>query len=307
MDRRDLLKSAVAMGGAALVGRSAALAQEAKPKGKLKLKYAIRADWFMNQPTMEEWMQRIHDEGFRAVENNLVRQLKPDELHRYARKLEQLGMAHGIFVVNRSVNAGAGLVNPEEHAAFIEEVKATIEAAKVLGNKHVTITTGNELPGMIRGRMTANVIEGLKRGGELLAKAGLIGVVEPLNIKVNHPGYFCVYSDEAYAIMKAVDNPHVKILFDIYHQQISEGNLIDNIRQFWDEIGYFQFADVPGRHEPWTGEINYRSVFKAIYDKQRETGQDHFVGAELTPVKGNTPEGMQALFEAIRRADDFET
>ncbi|NLX15270.1 MAG: TIM barrel protein [Phycisphaerales bacterium] len=306
MDRRDLLKSAVMMGGAVLAGGKAIMAENTPPQTRFKLKYAIQSDWFMKLPAMEDWMQRIHDAGFRAVENNLVRTLQPDELRRYAHKLEQLGLAHGIFLVNRGVDAGAGVVNSKEHVAFIEEVHATIETAKVLGNKHVTITTGNELPGMTRGQMTANVIEGLKRGGELLAKAGLIGVVEPLNVKVNHPGYFCVYSDEAYAIMKAVDNPHIKILFDIYHQQISEGNLIDNIRRCWDEIGYFQFADVPGRHEPWTGEINYRNVFKAIHDKQRETGQDHFVGAELTPQKGNTPEGMQALFEAIRRADDFE-
>ena len=150
------------------------------------------------------------------------------------------------------------------------------------------------------------MIEGRKRGGELLAGAGITGVVEPLNTKVNHAGYFLARSDEAYEVMKAVDNPHIKILFDIYHQQITEGNLIDNIRQFWDEIAYFQFADVPGRHEPWTGEINYRNVFKAIYQMQKKTGQEMFVGAELGPIHGKETAGTLACFEAIRKADDFE-
>ncbi len=310
LNRRNFLKSAAAASGAVLASSrglsSAQAAQDVGAKGPYKLKYAPVSTWFTDIPDFEDRLQRIYDEGFRAVENNGVKTWKQEDIRRYAKKLHQLGMEHGIFVANLGVSAGAGVVDPKQHPRFIEEVKKAIEVAKIVGNKFVTITTGNEIPRMLRGQMRVNVIEGLKKGGELLAKAGITGVIEPLNIKRDHPGYFLARSDEAYEVMKAVDNPHIKILFDIYHQQITEGNLIENIQQFWDEIGYFQFADVPGRHEPWTGEINYRNVFKAIYQMNKKTGRDLIVGMELGPTGGGETDAILKVFDAVRKADNFE-
>ena len=117
----------------------------------------------------------------------------------------------------------------------------------------------------------------------------------------DHPGYFLSRSDETYAILKAVKSPNVKMLFDIYHQQITEGNLIDNIRKFRDEIGTFHIADVPGRHEPDTGEINFRNVFKAIY----ELGHTGFIGMEFYPSIKEDPKGTEKGFQAIIEADNF--
>ena len=106
--------------------------------------------------------------------------------------------------------------------------------------------------------------------------------------------------------MKAVGSPQVKILFDIYHQQITEGNLIPNIRQFYDEIGTFQLADVPGRHEPGTGEINYRNVFKAIYELEQQHGRKGVVGMELGQSVRQNPEGSLKVMQSMVECDNFE-
>lgn len=138
-----------------------------------------------------------------------------------------------------------------------------------------------------------------RRAADLLEKTELTIVIEPLN-PINHAGYFLALSDEAAEIMAAVGSNHVKILFDIYHQQISEGNLINNIRAYWDFIGYFQVGDVPGRNEPGTGEINYRNVFKAIYDK----GYRGILGMEHgLSVPGK--EGLLKCFEEYKKADTW--
>ena len=127
-------------------------------------------------------------------------------------------------------------------------------------------------------------------------------VLEPLNWHANHGGVFLQYSDQAYAICRAVNSPSCKILFDIYHQQITEGNLIPNIDLCWDEIGYFQSGDNPGRKEPGTGEVNYRNVFKHIHDKSKATGREFIIGLEHGNSKPGK-EGEQAVIDAYRNAD----
>jgi hydroxypyruvate isomerase len=142
-------------------------------------------------------------------------------------------------------------------------------------------------------------VESLKQASALLEPHGLIMVLEPLNFR-DHPGLFLTESPQAYEICKAVDSPSCKILFDIYHQQIQEGNLIPNIDASWDEIAYFQVGDNPGRKEPTTGEINYRNVFKHIYDK----GFKGIVGME----HGNSRPGVdgeQAVIDAYLKSDSF--
>jgi len=146
---------------------------------------------------------------------------------------------------------------------------------------------------------TANVIDTLKYASEILEPHNLIMVLEPLNFR-NHPGLFLAESPHAYQICKAVDSPSCKILFDIYHQQIQEGNLIPNIEQCWDEIAYFQIGDNPGRNEPTSGEINYKNVFKYIHSR----GFDGILGME----HGNSIEGKageQRVIEAYKEVDDF--
>jgi hydroxypyruvate isomerase len=216
------------------------------------------------------------------------------------KKLDSLGMEMGIFVANPAGWNKAGLVDPQQRDAFLSQLRQAIDYHKVIGNRFCTVITGPAVPGWPRGQQRINVIEALRRAAELLEKTNLTIVIEPLNELVDHAGYFLVHSDEAAEIMAAVDSPHVKILFDIYHQQISEGNLINNIRRYYPYIGYFQIGDVPGRNEPGTGEVNWRNVFKAIH----ALGYQGILGME----HGLSQPGMAGLlkcFEEYKKADTW--
>ena len=144
-----------------------------------------------------------------------------------------------------------------------------------------------------------NVIDSLKYACDILEPHGLVMVLEPLNFR-DHPGLFLTESPQAYEICKAVDSKSCKILFDIYHQQIQEGNLIPNIDSCWDEISYFQIGDNPGRKEPTTGEINYKNIFKFIHEK----GFTGILGME----HGNAFPGKNGeikLIESYKKVDNF--
>jgi len=187
------------------------------------------------------------------------------------------------LVANKGVTApGCGLVNPREREGFLRELGASIEAAKKMDCRQLVVLTGNELGGMPRSEQMANAVAALRLGAPMLEKNGITAVIEILNTYVNHAGYFLYFVRDGVELVERVGSPNVKLLFDIYHVQIMEGNLIENIRMNIDRIGHFHVGDVPGRHEPGTGEINYRNVFKAIY----ELG-DRFQGSvalEYSPV-----------------------
>jgi len=298
MRRRQFLTSAAVAGSALawpLAGRP-----QAKAAAKYHLRYAPRLDFLAKELTIPQRLETFAAHGFDATEYNGLMNHALPEVEEIRKKMESLGIGLGIFVANPEGWRTAGLVDPKQREAFLNQLTKAVEYHKVIGNNFCTVITGPELPGVPRGVQRRNVIEGLKQAAEVLGKTELTVVVEPLNHLVNHAGYFLVHSDEAAEIMAAVGSPHVKILFDIYHQQVSEGNLINNIRSYFDYIGYFQVGDVPGRKEPGTGEINYRNVFKAIYDK----GYRGFVGME----HGLSVPGMDGLlkcFAAYRQADSW--
>lgn len=173
-----------------------------------------------------------------------------------------------------------------------------VEVAKRVNATFLTVVLGREDPKLPRDYQTANCIELLRRCCDVVEPHKLVMVLEPLNTKTNHPGVFLSESPHAYQICRAVGRPSCKILFDIYHQQITEGNLIPNIDRCWDEIAYFQCGDNPGRKEPGTGEIHYRNVFDHLARK----GYDGIVGME----HGNSmpgPDGERAVIEAYRAVD----
>mgnify|MGYP002414094387 FL=1 len=149
------------------------------------------------------------------------------------------------------------------------------------------------------GYQTANVVEALRRGAEIFEKAGLVMVLEPLNYR-DHPNLFLTKIAQGFMICRAVNSPACKILFDLYHQQIQEGNLIPNMDAAWSEIAYFQIGDNPGRNEPTTGEVNYRNVFRHIQAK----GFEGILGMEHGNAKPGK-EGEIALIEAYRQCDNF--
>jgi hydroxypyruvate isomerase len=171
------------------------------------------------------------------------------------------------LVANKGVSApGCGLVNPRERDEFLKQTQLAIEAARIIGAKQLVTLTGNEMGGVPRSEQMANAVATLRAAAPILEKNGLTAIVEVLNTYVDHAGYFLYYVRDGAELIDRVGSPNVKLLFDIYHVQIMEGNLIENIRTNIDRIGHFHVGDVPGRHQPGTGEINYCNVFKAIYD-----------------------------------------
>ncbi len=307
MNRRKFLATSLA--GAASVGLVAgARAQTASEQGSsgkkgFKLKYAPHFGMFKHHAgdDLIDQLKFAADEGFTAWEDNGMRG-KPVELQeRIAKTMEQLGMTMGVFVANTIGWKDPTLTTGKaEHLdRFVADCRDSVEVAKRVNAKWMTVVPGTIQPRFDMGYQTANVIDVLRRGAEIFEPHGLVMVLEPLNFR-DHPNLFLTKISQAFGICRAVNSPAVKILDDLYHQQITEGNLIPNIDKAWDEIEYFQVGDNPGRREPTTGEINYKNVFKHIHEKDF-TG---IVGME----HGNYQKGKageRAVIEAYREVDSF--
>jgi hydroxypyruvate isomerase len=241
------------------------------------------------------------DEGFTALEDNGMMRRSVADQERVARAMERRGLSMGVFVAEADFKKKTFVTrDPAVRDALVKKMKAAVEVAKRVNALWCTVVPGAFHPGLEPEYQTANCIENLKSCAEVCEPAGLVMVLEPLNPWRNHPGLFLTRIPQAYQICRAVGSPSVKILNDLYHQQITEGNLIPNIDRAWPEIAYFQVGDNPGRKEPGTGEINYRNVFKHIHHK----GFAGVVGME----HGNSRpgrEGERAVIEAYRRADGF--
>jgi len=297
MQRRRFVESALgAIGALAL---PAALAREARAAGRYKLRYAPRLDFLRDELSIPQRLELFAQHGFDATEYNGLTSLPLAEVEQMRKKLDSLGMEMGIFVANPGGWKTAGLVDAAQRENFLAEVRKAIDYHKVIANHSVTTLTGPALPGVSRSTQRRSAIEGLKRAADLLAPTSLALVIEPLN-HIDHPGFFMTHSDELAEIIATVGSPNVRMLFDLYHLQITEGNLINNLRAYKDYIGYYQTGDVPGRKEPGTGEVNYRNVFKAIH----ETGYRGIIGME----HGLSLPGMDGLlkcFEEYRKADTW--
>ena len=183
----------------------------------------------------------------------------------------------------------------EAFDAFYSVCEESIAVAKKLDVPSLIVTVGQERNNATRYEQHANIVMHLKNVAPLFESAKITLVVEPLNVLANHIGYFLPSSYEAFEICNEVGSPYVKVLYDIYHQQISEGNIIPTIRKYFDLIGHFHVADVPGRHEPGTGEINYRNVFAAI----AQLGYDKYVGLEYSPTI-DTAETINKVIELCK-------
>jgi len=270
---------------------------------KYNLKYAPHLGMFRhhvgNDPI--DQLNFMADQGFTAFEDNGMREREVALQEKMAQTMEKRGLQMGVFVAHQiywqKPNLASG--DSELRAEFLNYIKEAIPVAKRVNAKWMTVVPGHVDLRQNMAYQTAHVVESLKQASALLEPQGLVMVLEPLNFR-DHPGLFLSESPQAYEICKAVDSPSCKILFDIYHQQIQEGNLIPNIEKCWDEIGYFQIGDNPGRKEPTTGEINYTNVFKYIHSR----GFDGILGME----HGNSQpgkEGEQAVINAYKTVDQF--
>lgn len=301
--RRNFIQRNVPVLTAVIAGAATDTAEAAPRKHTFKLNYAPRLGFFRNVENEIDRLDIYAEWGFKAFEFNGLPRWEVKKVEQLRKRMDNLGMEMGVFVANLGGWKTAGMVDPEQRSNFLQEVTDAMTYAEITGNKWLTAITGPEMSQKIsRPQQRANVIESLRRAAEIVEKHKVTLVIEPLNHLVNHDGYFLTRSDEAYEIMRAVNSPYIKILFDIYHQQITEGNLIDNIRRYYSEIAYFQIGDNPGRHEPGTGEINYKNVFKAIY----ELGFKGMLGLEFSPSIKEEPRGSERVLQSIVEADQFE-
>lgn len=304
ISRRDVIKSGLAAGAALTAAPLLSSRKESfVEKGPFKLKYAPHFGMFSASAGDDpvDQLKFAADEGFRAWEDNGMKGRSVDEQNRIAKAMSDLGMTMGVFVVNGGTAWGATLsTGRQDHLdRFLNECRESVEVAKRVNAKWMTV-----VPGTLEGRLDmgfqmANVIEALRRGAEIFEPHGLVMVLEPLNFR-DHPNMFLTRIPQAFQICRAVNSPACKILFDLYHQQIQEGNLIPNIDSAWSETAYFQIGDNPGRNEPTTGEINYRNVFRHIHTK----GFVGVLGMEHGK-SGRGKEGERRLIEAYRACDDF--
>ncbi len=305
MQRRNFIRNGLAVTGSLMAGNSLASgAWGSRPTSQEKtfnMNYAPHAGMFKNHAG-ENFIDQIrfmHEQGFRAIEDNGLLGRPVEEQTRIGNELAKLGMTMGVFVVDGGDNWKVSLTTGKKEFldVFIAACKKSVEAAKRVNAKWMTVVPGFFERNLPIGIQTANVIEAYRRGAEIFEPHGLIMVMEPLS---DTPDLFLRHSDQSYMICKAVNSPSCKILYDIYHMQRNEGHLIPHIDLCWDEIAYFQIGDNPGRKEPTTGEINYKNVFKHIYDNgyRGVMGMEH---GNATPGK----EGELALIKAYRESDDF--
>ena len=310
--RRSLLQAGAAItalmgcGGVATAQAPAKQAVAAAGKSKRRkfhLKYAPHFGQFENHAGKDliDQLKYMADQGFTAVEDNGLPRRPVDVQEKIGKEIARLGMTMGIFVLNMDTGFKTSLASGDEalREQFLASVRDAVEVAKRVNAKWATTLTGNVDPGLRMGYQEANVIEAVRRACDICDPSGLVMVFEPLNFR-DHPNFFLTSNAQAYALIKAVKHPAAKILFDLYHTQINEGEIINNFDRCFDEIGYIQTGDTPGRMEPGTGEVNYRNVMKHIYDKGYRgiLGMEH--GKSLKDKAGE-----KALIQSYVEADNF--
>lgn len=308
MQRRNFLQKGILAGASAWAG-TAAFAGENK-KGKenaplaektFNLNYAPHDGMFKNSGGNDfiDQIKYMYDQGFRSIEDNGMTGRSTEQQNKIGQTLAKLGMTMGVFVVPKGGNGQNTLAaGKQEHLdIFLKGCRQSVEVAKRVNAKWVTVVPGDFERNLPVGIQTGNVIDALKRGAEILEPNGIIMVLEPLS---DTPDLFLRTSTQTYEICRGVNSPSCKILYDIYHMQKNEGNLIKHIELTWNEIAYFQIGDNPGRKEPTTGEINYKNVFKYIYEK----GYRGVMGMEHGNSKPGK-EGELALIKAYRESDNF--
>ena len=306
MERRKFLQQNLLAGMGVLA--SSTLATAANKSSQLStekpfnLDYAFHAGMFQNHAGKEftDQIKWAYDMGFRSIEDNGMMGRPVEEQKKIGDLLAKLGMRMGVFVVtSENWHWKTTLTTGKQEWIDLMEkdCKTAIEVGKRCNAKWVTVVPGNYDRSLSFEFQTANVITALRKASKILEPAGLVMVLEALS---DNPDLFLRHSDQTFMICKAVGSPSCKFLFDMYHMQRNEGDIIKNIDRCWDETGYFQIGDNPGRKEPTTGEMNYKNIFKHIHSKGYKgiMGMEH---GNALPGK----EGELALIKAYRESDNF--
>lgn len=304
MNRRDFVTVTAATSAAALAGVKAAAQQQVAAAVKpFKMKYAPHFGMFANHAADDlDQVSFAADEGFLAWEDNGMMGRDKEFQEKFAAIMSKRGMTMGIFVAadidwrNPTLTTGKA----EHRDKFLDDCKKAVDVAKRVNATHMTVVPGTLDPRLDIDYQNANVIDVLRSAAEIFEPHKLVMVLEALNHRHDHPGLYLTTIAQGFMICRAVNSPSCKILYDMYHQQITEGNIIPNIDMAWSEIGYYQIGDNPGRNEPGSGEVNWRNVFKHLHEK----GYAGVLGME----HGNSQpgkEGERKVIDAYRAADEF--
>jgi hydroxypyruvate isomerase len=316
MQRKSFLQSTLLAGAsllttgaanAAAAGTIAADATDhsrdatADPGQPFNLNYATHDGMFRNSAgdNFIDQIKFAYDQGFRSIEDNGMAKRPVEQQQQIGDALTKLGMSMGVFVLDKGGNGANSTTTgkPENLEIFLKGCRQAVEVSKRCNGKLTTVVPGDFDRHLPIGIQTANVIDALRKGAEILEPHGIVMVLEALS---DTPDLFLRYCDQAFEICRAVNSPSCKILFDMYHIQRNQGDLIHHIDLTYSEIAYFQIGNNPGRNEPGTGEMDYRNIFKHIYGKGYKgmLGMEH---GNALPGK----EGEQALIKAYREADNF--
>jgi hydroxypyruvate isomerase len=253
------------------------------------VKLSVCIEMVMGDPVFEDRIAKVAEAGLGYFE---FWGWEGKNIEAIRQRAAAAGVSPSVFCVK-----GASLVDESLRGQFVQGFEETLPVARALGVTTLIATTGNERTDVGRAAQHANVVAALRLAAPLAEAAGVTIVLEPLNVLVDHEGYFLSSSDEGFDIVDEVGSPSVKLLFDIYHQQITEGHVIRRLTANIAKIGHFHVADNPGRHEPGTGELNYARIFEAI----EATGYDRFVGLEYSPT-ASAVETLRAVAQLVPRA-----
>jgi hydroxypyruvate isomerase len=291
MDRRQFARS---LAGAALgvnaLPSAIVLAAAAKPTLPLKLSVML---WtvFKDLP-FEQRLEKIAEAGYGAVE--LVDEFKnwrDEDFHRFNLKKRSLGITF-----DATAGVWKGIADPAGKEAFLTDLRIFFPVADKIECSQIIVLSGNRVEGISHEAHHQTCVEALKAAGEIAAKANVTLLLENIDQEEN-PKYFLTSVAEGFEIIRQVDNPHVKFLYDFYHEQISEGNLIEKLEKNIDIVGLVHIADVPGRHQPGTGEINYGNIFRKLV----ELHYDRYAAMEFKP-NGDPVKALREARELVEQS-----
>jgi hydroxypyruvate isomerase len=293
MTRRDLLRGTAALGAGALYAQSPPN-ESVPPPAKAKITSSVML-WTLSG-SFEERVETAARAGIQSVE--LVGEYvgwSDADIARQKKFVRSFGMGMDTLIATPDWGKRpVSMVDPAQRENFLKDVENAIVYARKLDIPMIILMAGNEIPGRTHEEQYASLLEGAKRAGDLAARADVTLIVEPLNSKVNHKGFFLTTCTEGLKLVTETDNPHVKLLFDLYHEQVQVGNPIPVLQEAADHVAVFHVADAPGRHDPGTGRMDWPAIYKAI----QKTGYKGYVTMEYLP------QGEQVA-SLIRSVDGF--
>ena len=294
LTRRSFVAASAAAASAPLLVQPATAAEgAAAPKlpGRTKnTRFAVNVEmWWGKLPFLDR-LKKAAELGFPAVE---FWPHQGKDIPAVAKLCEELNLEIAQFT---AWGFRPGMNDPQQEDAFVAAIEEGCQVAHQLKARKMCVVAGDNQPGMTKDQMHAQVVKALKRAAPIAEREKVMLILEPMNGRVDHPGH-CLYgSEDAVKICKAVNSPMVKINWDLYHMQISEGDLCGRMKDGFEWCGYYQIADHPGRNEPGTGEINYSRVLR----QAKELGYHDCIGLELRP---KTTELAAAI--AVHKADNW--